>query len=137
MTEIKSKNSIFPEFIEYEPVLETMRMNPVVKRILEKFPKACLGGSSVLYDVVLPLIEKDNKYFNSWNSRDFDIYCFDSDYLNIISFPIHSASPALYSPTLYPDNFALCLYSISSRFQARAWLHKIRLFCKHSRLRLI
>jgi hypothetical protein len=86
MTEIKSINSIFPDFIENEPVLETMRMNPVVKRILEKFPKACLGGSSVLYDVVLPLIEKNDKYFNSWNSRDFDIYCLDNDYLDIVSF---------------------------------------------------
>ena len=77
---------IFPNFIESEHVPETERMNPIIKRILEKFPNSCFGGSSVLYDVVLPPIEKDDKYWNSWIHRDFDIYCFDSDYSNIISF---------------------------------------------------
>jgi hypothetical protein len=86
MTQIESKNAIFPDFIENETVPETARMNSIVKEILKLFPNACLGGSSVLYDIVLPPIEKDDKYFNSWNSRDFDIYCFDKDYLDIISF---------------------------------------------------
>ena len=86
MTEIESKMDIFPEFMETEPLPKTARMNSTIQRLLELFPNACFGGSSVLYDIVLPLIEKDDKYWKHWISRDFDIYCFDSDYSDIIAF---------------------------------------------------
>jgi len=75
--------SLFPTFMEREPLLDNSRMNEIVKKILAKFPDTCWGGSSVLHDVVFPPFESTNK---SWDSRDFDIYCFEKDYNNIILF---------------------------------------------------
>jgi hypothetical protein len=90
MTEIQPKinesspnSSLFPNFLESEPLLDHSRINEYIRNLLATFPDACWGGSSVLHDVVLPPIELTNK---SWDSRDFDVYCFDKDYNKIISF---------------------------------------------------
>lgn len=76
-------NNLFPNFLESEPLFINSRINDIIRKLLFAFPDACWGGSSVLHDVVLPPIESTNI---SWNTRDFDVYCFDKDYNKIISF---------------------------------------------------
>ena len=83
MSEIKIPSKLFPKYIEEENILDPTRIDMNIRKILELFPNACWGGSSVLHDIVLPPIEKTDK---SWESRDFDIYCFEKDYEKIISF---------------------------------------------------
>ena len=96
MSEIQPKQdqspSLFINFMETEPLLDDSRMNDTIKKILTAFPDACWGGSSVLYDVILPptgttanetATASTDKF---WDSRDFDIYCFEKDYQKIISF---------------------------------------------------
>ena len=92
MTEIQPKinspipNSslLFPNFQESEPLFVNSRINNIIIKLLYTFPDACWGGSSVLHDVVLPPIDESTNI--SWNTRDFDVYCFDKDYQKIISF---------------------------------------------------
>ncbi len=76
-------SNLFPNFEEAEPLIDDSRMNETIKNLLKTFPDACWGGSSVLYDIVLPFMPPPNK---SWDTRDFDVYCFDKDYNKIISF---------------------------------------------------
>ena len=78
-----SPSKLFPKYIERENISDQTRINMHIIKILELFPNACWGGSSVLHDIVLPLIEKTDK---SWDTRDFDIYCLEKDYEKIISF---------------------------------------------------
>ena len=86
MSEIKIPSipsKLFPTYIERENISDHTRINMYIRKILELFPDVCWGGSSVLHDIVLPPIEQTDK---SWESRDFDIYCFEKDYQPIISF---------------------------------------------------
>lgn len=83
MSEIKIPPKLFPTFIEEENILDPTRIDMNIRKILELFPNACWGGSSVLHDIVLPPIEKTDK---SWDTRDFDVYCFEKDYEKIICF---------------------------------------------------
>lgn len=91
MSEIQPSQpqSLFPTFMESQPLLDDSRMNDTIRKLLTAFPDACWGGSSVLHDVILPptgatanetATPTPNK---SWDARDFDIYCFSKDY-NII-----------------------------------------------------
>jgi len=82
-------SSLFPNFMESEPLSDDSRMNDIVKEVLNAFPDACWGGSSVLHDVVLPPIQttiSSSPIDNSWNCRDIDIYCLDNNYNKIILF---------------------------------------------------
>ncbi len=83
LTPPSPNSNLFPNFEEVEPLIDDSRMNETIKNILKTFPDACWGGSSVLYDIVLPPMPTPNK---SWDTRDFDIYCFDKDYTKISSF---------------------------------------------------
>lgn len=90
MSEIQPKingsspnSTLFPNFLESQPLLDHSRINEYIRKLLNTFPDACWGGSSVLHDVVLPPIESTNKL---WDSRDFDIYCFEHDYNKIMLF---------------------------------------------------
>ena len=76
-------SNLFPNFEEVEPLIDDSRMNETIRNILKTFPDACWGGSSVLYDIVLPPMLLPNK---SWATRDYDIYCLDKDYTKISSF---------------------------------------------------
>jgi len=76
-------SNLFPNFEEAQPLIDDSRMNETIKNLLKTFPDACWGGSSVLYDIVLPFMPPPNKL---WDTRDFDVYCFDKDYNKIISF---------------------------------------------------
>ena len=82
-SEADPPSKLFPKYIEEENILDPTRIDMNIRKILELFPNACWGGSSVLHDIVLPPIEATDK---SWESRDFDIYCLDKDYEKIISF---------------------------------------------------
>ena len=84
--------TLFPTFMESEPLLDNSRINEYIRKLLNIFPDACWGGSSVLHDVILPptgatanetATPTQNK---SWDARDFDIYCFSKDYNKIILF---------------------------------------------------
>ena len=83
MSEIEpdQPQSLFPNFMESEPLLDDSRINDIIKKVLTTFPDACWGGSSVLHDVILPPNESTTN--KSWEIRDFDIYCFDKDYNKI------------------------------------------------------
>ena len=81
-----SNSNLFPNFEEAEPLIDDSRMNETIKNLLKTFPDACWGGSSVLYDIVLPPIEPTTPPNKSWDTRDFDVYCLDKDYIKISSF---------------------------------------------------
>jgi len=76
-------STLFPNFMESQPLLDDSRINEYIRKLLNTFPDACWGGSSVLHDVVFSPIESTNK---TWDARDFDIYCFEHDYNKIILF---------------------------------------------------
>jgi len=75
--------SLFPTFMESEPLLDNSRMNDTIRKLLTTFPDACWGGSSVLHDVILPLTDSTPTQNKSWETRDFDIYCLGKDYSKI------------------------------------------------------
>lgn len=82
--------TLFPTFMESELLSDYSRINDTIMKILTAFPDACWGGSSVLYDVILPPTgatpNETATINNSWDTRDFDIYCLDKDYNKIIFF---------------------------------------------------
>lgn len=75
--------SLFPTFMESEPLLDDSRINEYIRKILTTFPDACWGGSSVLHDVILPSTDATPTHNKSWETRDFDIYCLGKDYNKI------------------------------------------------------
>lgn len=78
--------TLFPTFMESEPLLDNSRINDPIRKILTTFPDACWGGSSVLYDVILPSTGATLTQNKSWETRDFDIYCLGKDYNKIYLF---------------------------------------------------
>lgn len=76
-------SKLFPIYKKRENIADPTRINVYIRKLLELFPDSCLGGSSVLHDIVLPPIEQTDK---SWATRDFDIYCLDKDYSKIFYF---------------------------------------------------
>ena len=82
----QEKPILFPNFIESQPLLDDSRINDTIKTLLKAFPDTCWGGSSVLYDVILPPTGATATQNKSWDSRDFDVYCLDKDYYKIILF---------------------------------------------------
>lgn len=75
--------SLFPTFMESEPLFDDSRMNDTIIKLLTAFPDACWGGSSVLHDVILPPTDSTPTQNKSWETRDFDIYCLGKDYNKI------------------------------------------------------
>lgn len=86
----QEKPILFPIFMESESLSDDSRINDTIKALLKAFPNACWGGSSVLYDVILPptgaTANETATTNKSWDTRDFDVYCFDKDYYKIILF---------------------------------------------------
>ena len=80
-------STLFPNFMESEPLLDNSRIHDYIRKLLITFPNACWGGSSVLHDVILPptgaTAKETTSTDTSWVTRDFDIYCFENDYNNI------------------------------------------------------
>ena len=91
-------SNLFPNFEEAEHLIDDSRMNETIKNLLKTFPDSCWGGSSVLYDIVLPFTHPPpNK---SWDTRDFDVYCLDKDYIKISSFM--KTCPMVYLSRIFP-----------------------------------
>lgn len=111
MSEIQSNqdnptpnSTLFPNFIESQPLLDNSRIHEYIRKLLTTFPSACWGGSSVLHDVILPptgaTANETTSTDKSWDARDFDIYCFDKDY-NDIAFYLKTC-PMIYFLRIIP-----------------------------------